>query len=496
MMLAIGIRYLSGWVMAAHPADRESPEWPPHPDRVFMALAAAHFECDGGAEERAALEWLEEQGPPMVVASGACERRTVTTFVPVNDSASPIKKDKPLMPAGSLAIGRDRQPRQFPVAVPDDATVCFRWQGAEPSESQRQALSELAAKVAAVGHSASLVQMWVEGDPGRLPEDGATRRTHRPIEGSAGGKRLRVFGPGRLRQLEQRFASGQRPLSSLWSGYTAEEPGPATPEVSTSHFASNLIVLRQVEGRQFGLESTLLLTKALRDTAMSKCPIQPPPEWLSGHRPNGAASERELGHLAFLPLPHVGRQHADGHLLGMALAVPRDVGADEIATCLGSWLLNEAGWPNGVTLRFLGREHLGPCELKLDESEVYRQALSPATWCGPSRRWATVTPISFDRHAKSKEPHAEIEAFIADGCERIGLPRPSDVIVTPVPMFLGAPHAREMPRIVRKSDGGKNRQTHAILTFDRDVQGPVLIGAGRYRGYGLCRPLRGEEGET
>jgi CRISPR-associated protein Csb2 len=70
------------------------------------------------------------------------------------------------------------------------------------------------------------------------------------------------------------------------------------------------------------------------------------------------------------------------------------------------------------------------------------------------------------------------------------------VIVTPVPMFLGAPHAREMPRIVRKSDGGKNRQTHAILTFDRDVQGPVLIGAGRYRGYGLCRPLRGEEGET
>ena len=42
-MIAIGIRYLCGWAMATHPADRNRAEWPPHPDRVFMALAAAHF---------------------------------------------------------------------------------------------------------------------------------------------------------------------------------------------------------------------------------------------------------------------------------------------------------------------------------------------------------------------------------------------------------------------------------------------------------------------
>ena len=32
---------------------------------------------------------------------------------------------------------------------------------------------------------------------------------------------------------------------------------------------------------------------------------------------------------------------------------------------------------------------------------------------------------------------------------------------------------------------------HAILIFSEPVVGPVLLGAGRYRGYGLCRPLRG-----
>jgi hypothetical protein len=54
-MFVIGIRYLCGWAMATHTSDRQQAEWPPHPDRVFMALAAAHFETDGGPEEYEAL---------------------------------------------------------------------------------------------------------------------------------------------------------------------------------------------------------------------------------------------------------------------------------------------------------------------------------------------------------------------------------------------------------------------------------------------------------
>jgi CRISPR-associated protein Csb2 len=57
-------------------------------------------------------------------------------------------------------------------------------------------------------------------------------------------------------------------------------------------------------------------------------------------------------------------------------------------------------------------------------------------------------------------------------------------------MFIGALTTREMPRLVRKSDGGLIRQVHAYLEFDEPVVGPILLGAGRYRGYGLCRPLQ------
>jgi CRISPR-associated protein Csb2 len=30
--------------------------------------------------------------------------------------------------------------------------------------------------------------------------------------------------------------------------------------------------------------------------------------------------------------------------------------------------------------------------------------------------------------------------------------------------------------------------THALLAFGQDVSGPVLLGAGRFLGYGLCKP--------
>ncbi|MEZ6078028.1 MAG: type I-U CRISPR-associated protein Csb2 [Pirellulaceae bacterium] len=58
-------------------------EWPPHPARLFMAMAAAYFEtrqfAAGGEESngqpvddsrRSALEWLEQQPAPIVFASG------------------------------------------------------------------------------------------------------------------------------------------------------------------------------------------------------------------------------------------------------------------------------------------------------------------------------------------------------------------------------------------------------------------------------------------
>src|SRR5687767_2311164 len=114
-MIALGIRYLLDRAVAASWGDREQPEWPPHPDRVYMALVAAFGETGEMSDEATALRWLESLPPPhLKVASQVASRTPVTAFVPVNDTASPVQKGKALAPMGSLPIGRVRQPRTFP----------------------------------------------------------------------------------------------------------------------------------------------------------------------------------------------------------------------------------------------------------------------------------------------------------------------------------------------------------------------------------------------
>jgi len=362
------------------------------------------------------------------------------------------------------------------------------WNNPVPTEEHLLALERLASKVAALGHSASLVQMWVAREEDMKKRDGFLKRPRffQPVDDPASRYRMRVTGPGRLQHLRERFAANLRPTSPLWHGYAlGREPEQALATVG-SHFDPDVIILRQSAGRSFGLASTLMLAKALRAALMSHCSKQPPPEWLSGHRQDGRPSELISGHLAIFPLPHVGSSHADGHLLGLALALPRNVSRIELSTCLAGLFFDDAGWPKPIKLT-LGR--LGECVLEMDEGQSPRAALRPATWLEPTSNWATVTPIALDRHVKSRQPTKELGKIIKLSCTRIGLPTPQAVAVAPVSRFVGAPSAREMPRMKRKSDGGDVIQTHAMITFPCTVQGPLVIGSGRYRGYGLLRPF-------
>ncbi|MFQ5873092.1 MAG: type I-U CRISPR-associated protein Csb2 [Dehalococcoidia bacterium] len=485
-MIAIGVRYLMGWSMATDSADRERPEWPPHPDRVFMALAAAHFETDGPDSERQALVWLEGQGPPEMRATESTERNTMTTFVPVNDPGlSRLRKDRApslqQIKAGLqlLPEHRTRQPRQFPVAIPHDPTVYLVWP-ADPSQEVRKGLGALCGKVVRIGHSASLVQAWVEDAP---PTPNLV-----PVEGLAHHP-LRVAGPGRLDHLTGQYLSDRRPERSRWAAYGQARPQsqPAEPH---SVFHDALLVLRRVSGNTLGLESTLILTEKLRDAVVKQCP-QPVPEWISGHEPDRRPSRHP--HLAFLPLPDIGHQHADGHLLGFALAVPNHLERAEVGRCLNPVL----GFTQNGSLR---RVHLydgGYFDwwLELERRESPPVALRSSAWTRWARRWATVTPVVFDRHPKGRSKEGQAEVMVQEACERVGLPRPLEVVLSQVTLHLGAPHSRAFPYLRRKSDSGRLQHLHAVVTFAEPVHGPVILGAGRYRGYGLFRPVEWEGGD-
>ena len=486
-MIAIGIRYLMGWSMASNSADRERPEWPPHPDRVFMALTAAYYEAGGDETEWEALRWLERQEAPNMWAGDATNRETGTTYVPVNDSA-PLSRRAGGRPSAQqahaglqlLPENRSRQPRQFPVAIPHDPRVYLVWPDDPPPEV-RAGLESLCRKVIRVGHSASLVQAWVEDAPpapNLVPTVGVAQHP------------LRVSGPGRLEHLTAQYERGRRPERSRWVAYAQAQPE-SQPAVPSSVFDDRLLALRRVDGRSMGLESTLILTNKLRNAIVKHC-SEPVPEWVSGHTADGRPSQNP--HLAFLPLPFVGSEHADGHLLGFALAIPKHVEQAEVGRRLNPVLVfNEDGSPRRLRL-YDGANF--DWLLEREDRESPPVALRSEVWTRPARRWATVTPVVFDRHPKGRDKEGQAERMVAEACERVGLPRPSDVVLSEVSLHVGVPHSRSFPAIRRKSDNGRLQHLHAIVTFDERVAGPVILGAGRYRGYGLCRPVRWGGGDA
>ena len=377
-MFALGIQYLNGWAMAAADgARKEQAEWPPHPDRVFMALAAAWFETDEDPAEGKALRWLEALGPPAISASDYTTRTAVTTYVPTNDDSSPLdKKNHRAWMGTSLPIGRNRQPRGFPVAIPYDPTVHLVWTGATMGE-HHAALERLAAKVTHVGHSASFVQAWVEDGSDATPrwaptEGAAVHRLRVPTAGRldllirdyngdailehAGLKaRLDILGQGEsdaaLREEKRRLNSviaerfgkhppvSMRPTPGRWQGYDRyREPERAAAPGSV--FNSRLTVLA-ISGWRPPLTTTLKLTQALRGALMDSCPVQPPPEWFSGHKSEGPPTDEP--HMALIPLPFVGDSYADGRVMGLALALPRKTDPQDAGRCLEPLKLDEWG---------------------------------------------------------------------------------------------------------------------------------------------------------
>lgn len=519
-MLTLGIRYLQGIAVGSH-GEHGRVEWPPHPARVFMAMVAAHYQTGAEAIERAALLWLEKQTPPDIYAPEALPCDVVTQFVPVNDKAGPAKS-----PIHSLSITRHRIDRIFARATLASDTVIFQWPAAEPPAAIADALSRLCAKVTRIGHSSSLVQMWVadaslpdglqhwhvnETRPAqqlRIPCEGTLTLLDEMFNGEAVAHYVELLlavesattSPSKAaakKALKAAFPHGEprqdRPRISTYAGYALADNDADTPLPKRGVFNPHLAVfsLERIDGpyRALDLAHTLAITDRWREALASHANDLSPEaqSLLTGHAQNKAPLQS--AHVGFLPLGFVGHPHATGHLSGIALVLPDDL---IMPPDVRRDVLRAAGRIRELKLGRLGAWKVFPPTMARP-----LETLRPATWTATPQgatHWSTVTPIAYDHHPKAKgkaEYHAEAAGMIRANCERIGLPPPREVIITPVSAHLGTPPAHAFPRLRRK-DGTERRHSHAILIFDEPVIGPILLGAGRYRGYGLCRPMEVE----
>jgi len=80
------------------------------------------------------------------------------------------------------------------------------------------------------------------------------------------------------------------------------------------------------------------------------------------------------------------------------------------------------------------------------------------------------------------------ESIIARACTNAGYPEPVGVTVSHAPLLRGVPHSMRFD--MDRAEGRPARlYMHAQIAFPCQLQGPVILGAGRYGGLGFCRPL-------
>lgn len=522
-MLTLRLEFLTGRYCASSPSNRNEAEWPPHPARIYSALVAAHYDGDAPAAGEAALKWLEAQPAPTIhfsplSADGLEVRDVFDNYVPVNDKAlsdaaqvdnawakvlsastekqrssaekrlasayenvssrhKKIPKEAGAQLAHVLPSTRTRQARTFPTVIPMDPTVWFSWDSAPPTEHV-VALQALSRTLARVGHSSSLVAASWQADP---PPSG---RTLVPL--ADGRQTLRWVGAGQfdaLQAMHVREPFGEQrvmPYVAARYDYAGER---GTPRESS--FSDQLLVFRRTEGRRVDVGSVEFLTEALRGALLHHAD-DPVANVISGHY-DGAVVQTD--HLAILGLANVGQPHANGNVLGLAISLPRSATPKDLAAIYSAIAHWEA---SGCSLK-LGR--LGSWTLEREGTRTRLRTLRPNTWTRSSTRWVSVTPVILDRHPgslhsgppeKQRKAHAKARASIGSACERIGLPAPVAIELTTQSLLRGAPNARQFRSPTNRRD--HRPRVHATLIFEQPVAGPVILGAGRYRGLGLFRP--------
>jgi CRISPR-associated protein Csb2 len=463
--LAFFVHYAVGAHRGKGPGGRE---FPPHEVRLRAALVRSWaLEGKPSWAERA-LEWLETLPPPLVLApkvpDPGAHWRSWVAYVPPHDVAA-------------LPAYRERQPLRHHVLPLPGRLLAYAYpleKGAlEQARGYLPHLKRLAGKVTYLGTSRNLV--WVDArlveDPlAAYQEEAALEpRVLVPAEASlgTGGLFMRVAPQGFLRLTEERFQAGVRELPRRWVPY--REPGPLSPK-TPSPSPWGAWTVRALKP-SLPLEWAPLLAHAARKALLSHLPPGAPPA-LTGHGQGGASLKAP--HLALVPLPNVGHRHGDGRVLGLAFLLPEGVEREVELALLEALLGLQEVQLNGLTVRLLPPDG--------------RWTLTEGRWRRPARRFASVTPMLFDRYPR----RGDFLGALRFSAQVAGFPEPEKAWVLPYPRLQGTPLSRHF----LLPPGMEGYVAHVEVLFPEPVSGPVLLGRGRYLGLGLFAPLEVEDADS
>ncbi|MGH7943661.1 MAG: type I-G CRISPR-associated protein Csb2 [Opitutaceae bacterium] len=451
-------------------------EWPPAPARLFQALIAATHRGARKllhAEVRdQALRWLETLEPPVIVAveANSQERELLTNYVPNNDDKLGINghiRTAKNMACHVLGEGRNH--------------VSYRWQIPDEKAAAQNAdvVSTMAPLVTYFGRSVDLVYAR-----GRLTEQPSTLgegiyRCFQPVV-EDGGRWLSPA-PGFLELCQARYPQSvsQAPpdfTNSRQVHYTSNGASPtATPTAVFELWKSDetrLSFAPRDLRQPSGMARHALQTWASENPKIAEIyGADLIARFLHGHRNASSPEPSEGGHIAIVPLPTANANFtADGWLRRIALIgfgceadQPRALFNDAARGLHGAALLDRGA--------IVGQ--LRKSSLRLS-----------GPWTGSGTMWRSVTPIvlpGYMRKGRSRESLV-LRALLQANIDVSNV----DSIVASNTPFVPKSSASNDYRV--QDYLSVTPRCHAEVIFKKAMVGPLVVGRGRYVGFGLMLP--------
>ncbi len=473
------------------------PEWPPSPLRLFQALVAAaatRWRDDQFRDyAQPALHWLERLSPSITAPQVPDESFGYRMYVPNNSgdlmTAAWARGDTETSMA-KYRVEKDVRPTHL-----SGEAVHYLYPLPDDGCPHLQVLQAAARSVTHLGWGVDMVA----ADAKVITQVEADKLSgHRWRVVTDGGTPLRVPKAGTLANLTEKHtaflgrlsADGFKPVPPLqcfdvvgYASPTAGTPADPRPVVAFELRTPDFTAFQPYDPCRRTRDVAGMVRRAVADLAARMRPFGWTDEHINtfvhGHTPNGRdratgpAADRRF---AYLPLPSVLRYDGGskmGDIRRVLIAAPPEC-RDAVmwAKVLSGHDLTPERDTRPATLRLID---LPPAAMASDPN------LGP--YLGTSATWSTVTPVVLHRH--DIDDPEEIHRRIVDAFRHAGV---SDDLLALAEVEWGRfgyragvePASRYVP-----ADTMTGPRYHVRVTFRQAVRGPLVVGAGRYRGFGL-----------
>ena len=477
-------------------------EWPPSPARLFQALmagAARGSEVEPATQN--ALDWLEVLSPPVIVAPRGVPGQSYTNYVPNNDLDAELGKggifnlDNAVT---TIRVRKDMRSTLFDVQSP----ILYLW-SFDGNCTHASVLCAAAKQLYQLGrginmaYSEAAIIDVVAAEKLRLNHGGIV---YQPARGGVSGQVLLCPQEGLRKSLTSRFQGMQKffrvgGTNRKPTQVIVQPPKPWLSKVAYNAQPRSFVFELRARGNRAGFASMPLqaaaeLVAQVRDKAANRLSTAVPnlaanvERYLVGR---SATDADKIARVHIVPIPSIGHKHADMEIRRIAVYVPQPCPLTEADIV---WAFSQVTWADsdGVIIKELQKVDDKSMTERFEGIEQCWQSITPLALPRARRRRIGQTGQIDEAKGSAERMAEEMQAVdaIRNALRHAGI----ETSITQIRAQREPFHRRGVRSdlFATGTRFPKKVLWHVKVLFSEPIQGPVLLGDGRYLGLGLMQP--------